>query len=1091
MRLISILILFFLSIVVTIVYSQTMDNSTQYVNPFIGTADAHFPSKWEGHGRVYPGAVAPYGYVQFTPETRVKGQRGYDYADTSIYFFSCLKHAGGFPGGSSGMMRIMPVADPDHFRLYQYSRPFDHQNEVAQAGYYSVVFSDDGTQAAMTVAQRSGMFRFTFPQGVMPYLFIGGMGELNQQSGRLVKAGNHYATLEFSKDFEVVQQYPDGWMLAFKPYQSGETIVTLTLGISFTNFQGTKRNIIAEIGTKSFDELRSFVKTMWKNELGMIELIDDSAENKIKFYTALYRSKLIPWIVSDTDGRYTGPDEKIHKTKGSNQYGFFSPWDTFRTLHPLLCIIDPERQQDMILSMLDEYQQSGRLPKGPMTGNHIIPIIVDSYLKGIQNFDAELAYEAMKSLIHDKPFADVTFQAYNEMGYVPFTFPESVTKTMEYAYNDWVLAQFSRYVMHQDDDYQLLSKRSFNYRNLFDVDALFFLPRHLDEIIKNPGNKGYKEGDQWVYSMFIPHQPNDLMNLMGGKRKFADILDEGFINGHFTFDNEPVFHIPYLYNYAQQPHKTQAQLRYLMDHYFTTQPGGLPGNDDLGSLSSWFVFNALGLYPFCPGKPDYELGTPLFQKSIIHLPNGKKFVIEAENAAAKNVFVESIALNSQNLEKQNISHAAILDGGLLKFKMTDSPFLTPPEENEMHKFDETAPQFEIVDVSLQRAKADNNTDIWLCYSLQNNGVTGTKILHLYEKGSLIATKNCIVSQGKTVRDSIAFRLYAAGETAVQLEGFDSVFHIQVNSNGPKQRFTVENVRLKAMVPKDSVQLITFAVSNKGGFTGLSSISLKINEMAVVNFTDTIAPGEVKCYSHRFIAADEGLFTVEIGNYSTLFKVYHHSMDALIVDLPMVEPENEKYFKDYSGLENHGLITGQAAEASGPKSFWIDAEQSVVFAPSASLELEAEPFTMMLWVYSGEQPESAVSLFTKGDFHVMQQWSNKRLSFFAGGWGRGECSTDLPDDWTNKWHHVVGISKGDLLRLYIDGELQCEKTLRSTALKNPPSRWHIGRNEEFPDQRIFNGKIRYVKLFHESLEIKEILEVYNDERKLLQGFSKVK
>ncbi|NQU80483.1 MAG: glycoside hydrolase family 92 protein, partial [Bacteroidetes bacterium] len=240
-----------------------------------------------------------------------------------------------------------------------------------------------------------------------------------------------------------------------------------------------------------------------------MEIEDTCTENMKIFYSALYHSLLIPWVISDFEGYYKGIDGIIHKAKGENQYGVFSPWDSFRSLHPLLCLLTPDRQNDMILSMLDIYEQSGQLPKGPMTGNHIIPIIVDSYLKGITNFDKTLAYEAMNKALISKPFYR---KLYDQHGYIPFSYPESVTRTVEYAYNDWALAQFSKQVMQQNKDYELLLHQSYNYRNLFNSQERFLLPRKTDEYILKPGNFGYKEGNKWIYSLFVPHNIKDIIN---------------------------------------------------------------------------------------------------------------------------------------------------------------------------------------------------------------------------------------------------------------------------------------------------------------------------------------------------------------------------------------------------------------------------------------------------------------------------------------------------------------------------------------------------------------------------------------------------
>jgi predicted alpha-1,2-mannosidase len=283
----------------------------------------------------------------------------------------------------------------------------------------------------------------------------------------------------------------------------------------------------------------------------------------------------------------------------------------------LLTLLYPDKQQDVILSMLDIYKQTGHLPTESMTGNHVIPIIVDSYLKGITGFDSRLAYTAMKKSVLEPPFVQSDMEIFNQKGYIPFTRSESVTRTVEYAYDDWALSQFAKNVVHENKDYLLLQNRAFNYRNLLNTGDLFMLPRNDSEFKLQPGMSGYKEGDKWVYSYFVPHNANDLINLMGGNEQFTARLDSALANNVILFDNETVFHLPYQFNQAGNPALTQKWLRQIMLQRFSNSPGGLPGNDDLGSTSSWYVFSAMGIYPVCPGRPDYAIGTPLFKSVMI------------------------------------------------------------------------------------------------------------------------------------------------------------------------------------------------------------------------------------------------------------------------------------------------------------------------------------------------------------------------------------------------------------------------------------------------------------------------------------------
>jgi len=303
----------------------------------------------------------------------------------------------------------------------------------------------------------------------------------------------------------------------------------MKLGMSTIDFKSTWMNLKTEADTWYFDQFKKINQKKWIDALSIIEIDDTSRVNKTIFYTALYHSFLIPWIISDVQGNYKGADGLIRKTKGKNQYGAFSAWDTFRSLHPLLCLIAPERQNDMVLSMLDQFEQTGRLPKGPMTGNHVIAIIVDTYMKGIRGFDSKLVYKAMKASLSSSS-GSTDMSAYQELGYVPSSFTESVTRTVEYAYDDWALAQFAGIVMLEKDDYRELIQRRFNYRNLFDPGSLFLLPRNGNKFIPEPGNFGYKEGDKWSYSLFVPQNPRDLINLTGGNKEFMLRLDSALAN---------------------------------------------------------------------------------------------------------------------------------------------------------------------------------------------------------------------------------------------------------------------------------------------------------------------------------------------------------------------------------------------------------------------------------------------------------------------------------------------------------------------------------------------------------------------------------
>ncbi|HXO74738.1 MAG TPA: glycoside hydrolase family 92 protein, partial [Puia sp.] len=393
--------------------------------------------------------------------------------------------------------------------------------------------------------------------------------------------------------------------------------------------ESARRNIDREC-MGSFETLRMAVAREWRKALSVVEVEDDNTVNKTIFYTALYHSLLVPWVISDVDGNYRGADHGIHRVVGRNEYDFFSPWDSYRSLHPLLTLLYPQKQSEVLQSLIDIYQQDGHLPVESMTGNHVVSIIVDAYRKGIRGIDKATAYDAMMKSLVRGPFQQDDRAVYAEKGYVPLTHPESVTRTVEYGYDDWVLGQYAGKVMGDKEIERRLEDRSVAYRHLLYTPSLLLLPREGDSFRVRPGNSGYKEGDSWVYSYFAPQDANGLIDRMGGDVDFSLRLDSALTDGRLVFDNETVLHVPYFFNAAGRWDLTRKWVEKIMKERYTDRPGGLPGNDDLGAMSSWYVFSALGFFPFCPGSPSYSPGVPLFKKAVLHLAAGKQFVVRRD-----------------------------------------------------------------------------------------------------------------------------------------------------------------------------------------------------------------------------------------------------------------------------------------------------------------------------------------------------------------------------------------------------------------------------------------------------------------------------
>ncbi|MDB4919700.1 GH92 family glycosyl hydrolase [Mucilaginibacter sp.] len=1079
------LTLFFL-VVINSVYAQEKDH-LHYVDPFIGTTKSGVFTRWGGDGGTYPGAVAPSGFIQISPETHVTGGRGYNYADTSVYYFSCINHPSGFPDGSAGHLFILPVMQGQHFEPGKYNRRFSHRDEVARPGYYKIVFKDNQTIAEAVASTRTGVLRFTFAAGVKPQIFVGDAGNITMPAKRILHGKMANTVINFSEDYTEKKQIKNGYLLVFKSTAAGRKIIELKLSTSTVSFAGAQNNIDKELKQLSFDQLVKRTRDEWAKQLSVMDVTDPDEQNKTVFYTALYHSLLIPWVISDVDGRFTGTDGAIQQTNGKKEYGFFSPWDTFRSLHPLLSLLYPEKQNDIILSMLDLYRQTGHLPTESMTGNHAVPIIVDAYLKGITGFDKALAYEAMKKNIVDSPFVQNDLAIYQRMGYVPFTSSESVTRTVEYAYDDWALSQYAKQVINNDKDYAILQQRGYNYRNLFNPSELFMLPRNGNDFKINPGMSGYKEGDKWVYSYFVPQNTKDLVNLMGGNKAFSNRLDSALTNQVILFDNETVIHLPYLFNEAGRPDLTQKWCRDIMLSRFKASPDGLPGNDDLGAMSSAYLFNAMGIFPVCPGRPLYAIGAPLFQSVKLHLANKKIFVIESKDQSAKNKYVRSLIVNGEPYEQLSIPHSLLLKGGTMQFVMSENANEQWSKNKDPLELSETksAADLQILKYSLSKTKVEPNEQFWLRFSITNKGSLGTKKVIVFVNGKEYGFKNCLVPQGTILTDSISCRLYKLGQATV---GSDSTGAKMVEVAEPAHPvahpFMISGLTVKPVIKINSEQQIQYHIKNLTGKDQLFTIPVTADDSLLYSDSIKLKPGERKAIMHRLIVSKAGLTTIKAGSAQVKYKVYSSNTSTLLLDLSLTESGNT--VADKSGFENNGSVMrpkpGKAVKGSrislGDSCF-------VEVPNSQSLDNMGENITMMAWVYPKGNETGLVDLLTKGDSHVLQMMNNKTLTFFAGGWGRGDCTVNLPANWKQQWHHIAGVCKGDILSVYIDGKLSGTSKVEGIVNLSIGNKWQIGRNEEFPSERVFHGYMDGVKVFEEALSAKEIQVVFTKEEPVIK------
>lgn len=688
-----------------------------FVNPFIGTG---------GHGHTYPGATLPFGMMQLSPDTRLDGWdgcSGYHYSDEYIYGFSHT-HLSGTGVSDYGDVLLIPTNTLNFNNGANeesgYRAHFSHENETASPGFYKVLLDETNIEVELTVSKRSGIHHYTFPKNSKQIVILDLehrdkvlSSEIKTISKTEISGHRHsdawakdqrlFYTIKFSRPYKNVtflNEKTEGEKVkaAFEFDASEGNELEIKVAISAVDETGAKKNLEAEIGEKTFQQLKEEAEIAWENQLHKIEVETSNNDQKIIFYTALYHTMLAPNLYQDIDGRYRGMDLEIHQSNDFENYTVFSLWDTYRAAHPLYTIIEKERTTDFINSLLAKYDEGGILPIWPlaanytwcMVGYHAVPVISDAYLKGIRGFDAEKAFTAMKhSAMQDK----LGLKSYKEFGFIPVEEEsESVSKTLEYAYDDWTIAQMAK-AMGKTEDYKLFSERAQNYKNVFDPETKFmrgrfrntwFAPFDPYEV-----NFNYTEANSWQYSFYAPQDISGLINLMGGKAEFEKQLDKLFtaknetsgrkqaditgLIGQYAHGNEPSHHMAYLYNFVNKPAKTQEKVHQIVNEMYQNAPDGISGNEDCGQMSAWYVFSAMGFYPVTPASNQYIIGTPLFESTIINLEDGKSFEIEAENLSDENKYIASAKLNGKYLNRSLITHSEILSGGKLVFKMTDKP----------------------------------------------------------------------------------------------------------------------------------------------------------------------------------------------------------------------------------------------------------------------------------------------------------------------------------------------------------------------------------------------------------------------------------
>lgn len=726
------------------------------VDPFIGTG---------GDGHTFPGAVRPFGMVQLSPDTRLRERKdgygwaaGYRYDDDTIFGFSHT-HFSGTGHSDLGDVLLMPIAgdvrlepgDADHPGSGYFSR-FSHEDERAEPGYYAVTLSDYGIRAELSATERVGAHRYTFPAGQPAHVLIDLRPSMYNYPGKVswsrlrVRADGtvtgfretrgwapgrqSYFAMRFSQpasghalhntegeipykgfappaanDPHARAQIEGRALVGAFDFPAGTRELVVKVAISPVDEEAAIANLDAEMPGWDFDGVRGQAREAWTQALSVFE-VDAPEPLRRSFHTAVYHALMAPSLFMDADGRYRGPDNAVHRAEGFRNHSTFSLWDTYRALHPLLTIIQPEqRTNDIVQSLLAARRHSpyGILPVWAfhgletwcMIGYHAVPVIADAYLKGIRGYPADEALAAMVASATYAPYGGL--DSYMKLGYVAIDQEgEAASKTLEYAYDDWTIQRMAQ-AMGRGDVAAAFARRAGNWRNAFDPKTGFMRARTSGGAFREPFDPAasgygtdYTEGNAWQYSWYVPHDVAGLIRSHGGERKLVARLDQVFdakvdpalfehmeditgLIGWYAHGNEPSHHVAYLYTYAGQPWRTQERLKRIMDTQYAPTPAGLVGNDDLGQMSAWYVFTALGFYPVAPGSNEYVIGRPFANRIVLNLPNGKRFTIVADGLGDDHPYVGAVSLDGRPLERSVITHEQVMAGGELRFTMQANP----------------------------------------------------------------------------------------------------------------------------------------------------------------------------------------------------------------------------------------------------------------------------------------------------------------------------------------------------------------------------------------------------------------------------------
>ena len=730
---------------------SAVENPVDYVNTLVGTQ-----SKYElSTGNTYPATAMPWGMNFWTPQTGEMGNGWtYRYDADKIRGFKQTHQPSPWMN-DYGQFSIMPTTEGLVFDEEKRASWFSHKGEVATPYYYKVYLADHDVTTELVPTERAAKFRFTFPETKKAYIVIDAfdkgsyikvlpaerkiIGYSTKNTGGVPRNFKNYFVIQFDKPFTFsstvkngaiqldeseVKTNHAGAIIGFET-KAGE-VVHANVASSFISTEQAELNL-REVGDTGFDQLVTKGKEIWNRELGKIEVEDTNIDNLRTFYSCLYRSLLFPRSFYEIDAKgqvmhYSPYNGEVLPGYMFTDTGF---WDTFRCLFPLLNLMYPSVNKEMQEGLINTYKESGFFPewaspghRGCMVGNNSASILVDAYMKGVKVDDIKTLYEG---LIHGTenvhPEVSSTgrlgYEYYNKLGYVPYDVKinENAARTLEYAYDDWCIYRLAKELKRPKKEINLFAKRAMNYKNLFDKESKLMRGRNEDGTFQSPFSPlkwgdAFTEGNSWHYTWSVFHDPQGLIDLMGGKEMFVTMMDSVFAvppifddsydgqviheiremtvmnMGNYAHGNQPIQHMIYLYDYAGQPWKAQYWLRQVMDRMYTPGPDGYCGDEDNGQTSAWYVFSALGFYPVCPGTDEYVMGTPLFKKATLHFENGNSLVIDAPNNSTENFYIDSMNFNGADHTKNYLRHEDLFKGGTIKVDMSNRPNLNRGTKEE-------------------------------------------------------------------------------------------------------------------------------------------------------------------------------------------------------------------------------------------------------------------------------------------------------------------------------------------------------------------------------------------------------------------------